>query len=848
MSDELSFRLRHSRPLSVAEDGPTGVEDPRDGQGEAAWELGAATDTPGSPASAGPGSGAFPGPHSGSGSLSTPDRGEEWRDARRVGPDATWGQAPLGADIGEPPWAEPAHTEQPGESPTPALPFPPFPGLGEEEAETGKGKAPGLDLARFTRGIWKRRWLVIGVALVIMLGALAIALTLMKHQWSAGVALIMRSHQDQFTLGDGQPYKPQQYNLKTLLDTLKLPTSLQEVIDRTGIEALPRTLAGAIDVALGKDSSIFHIKVTWDNPRTAATLANQVAEAFVERSRAIRRQDAAETFTNYGTQLDEARAKLRDQTAELLAFRETNRVSDFETEMKVLVSDLSRLDAEYRTKLAEVEAMHAGRARLEALIAAQPEMIVSSTVYRSPLKQRLADYEWQLQEARSRYTNENPKVIKLEKRVSVLEQMIEESNDEAVPENTYSPNTQRADLDLRLQELIDEIKVREAQVEALEGTLAGMREKLALLTAKQKEYELLSGRLAATEILERNLATRVQEARVMMERNEANFDIIERATPPVEPLASSRKLVVIGGTILGLGAGLFLALLLELMDPWVRSGRDARDAAGVDLIAEFEQVPPGESRLIDPTRPASGVAILFRRFVNDLDSQLHEEDWRSLAVISLEAEAGRSLVASNLALSLALKEREVILVDADLRSQAGPRPTALLGLDALAARQSGLYAHLRGQAPPLLAETTTPGLRLVEAGEPLPADDQGLLALGRRQFTTLANRLGRPGRQVLFDLPPLAAQETVLEAAAAIGNALLVVRSGRGRRADITEMVDTLAARGVNLRALVLTEVPPDLLSGKPLFEPPAKSRKKSARGRLKPAQPDPAGANGHAA
>ena len=841
MSDELSFRQRRPRPLSGAEDDLTGGE----GQGEAAWELGATTDTHGNTASGEqPGSGGFPVPGIDSGSLSSPDGGAEWRDVRRGGAEVgIWGQVPLGPDIGES-----ARPEQPGESPAPALPFPPFPGLSEEEADTGKGKGPSLDLARFTRGIWKRRWLVAGVALVMMLSALTIALTQMKHQWSAGVALIMRTHQDQFTLGEGQPYKPQQYNLKTLLDTLKLPSSLQEVINRTGIAALPRNLAGAIDVALGKDSNIFHIRVTWNDPRTAATLANEVAEAFVERSRAIRRQDAVETFTNYGDQLAEARAKLRDQTAELLAFREANRVSDFETEMKVLVGDLSRLDAEYRTKLAEVEAMHAGRARLESLIAAQPEMIVSATVYRSPLKQRLADYEWQLQEARSRYTNENPKVIKLEKRVSVLEQMIEESNDEAVPENTYSPNTQRADLDLRLQGLIDEVKVREAQVEALEGTLAGMREKLALLTAKQKEYELLSGRLAATEILERNLATRVEEARVMMERNEANFDIIERATPPVEPLASSRKLVVIGGTILGLGAGLFLALLLELLDPWVRSGRDATNAAGVNLIAEFEQVPAGKPRVIDPSQPAAGVAILFRRFVNDLDSQLEEEDWRALAVISLEEEAGRSLVACNLALSLALKEREVIMVDADLRSEAGPRPSTLLGIEALAASQPGLYAHLRSLAPPQLTETAIPGLCLLGAGTPLPADDQGLLALGSRQFMILTNRLARPSRQVLFDLPPLAAQETVLEAAAAIGNALLVVRSGRSRRADLAEMVDTLTARGVNLRALVLTEVPPDLLSGKPLFEHPAKSRKKSTRERLKPAQPDPAGANGHAA
>jgi hypothetical protein len=58
-----------------------------------------------------------------------------------------------------------------------------------------------------------------------------------------------------------------------------------------------------------------------------------------------------------------------------------------------------------------------------------------------------------------------------------------------------------------------------------------------------------------------------------------------------------------------------------------------------------------------------------------VESQLEEDDWRTLAIISLEPEAGRSLVALNLALALALKERTVILVDADLRTLTGYPPT-----------------------------------------------------------------------------------------------------------------------------------------------------------------------------
>ena len=766
--------------------------------------------------------------------------------------DAALGEAAW--DIGDAlPPAPPPPSDTPAEAAPPPA-FAGFPGLGDEEEAPVKAKRGGLDLMRFLRGIWNRKWLVAGIALVISAGFLGVAMTMIHSKWEAVVAIIMRTQQDQFSLGAGQAYKPQQYNLKTLLDTLKLPSSLQEVLEKTGIKVLPRTLAGAIEVIVGKDSNIFQIKVTWDDAKAAATLANQVAAAFVERSRSIRRQDAEETYTSYSAQLDEARDKLRAINAEFLAFKEANKISDFDAEIEVLIGDLSRLDVEYKTKLAEAEAMEAGRVRLEALIAAQPEMIVTSTIYRSPLKQRLADYSWQLQEARSRYTSENPKVIKLQKRIEVLEQMIKESNDESAPENTYSPNGLRTDLDLRLQEMIDAIKVREAQVSALESTTQSMKDKLALLAAKQKEYRMLRARIEAAEVLEKNLVSRVEEAHVMVQRNESNFAILEPANTPLEPLPSSRKLVAIGGTVLGIGAGLFVALLLELMDPFVRSRRDAADIAGVDLVAEFQEVPEGEDRVIDPSRPAREIAILFRKFINEVESQLEEDDWRTLAIISLEPEAGRSLVALNLALALALKERTVILVDADLRTLTGTRPPALLGLDVSA---QGLYPSLRGGGPPILRATPTPGLRLIAAGDPLPPDDQGLGALGSRQFASLTAQLAGPGRHVLFDFPPLTAQETVLEAAAVIGNALLVLRSGHSRRGDFATIIDTLEARGVNLRAVVLTGIPAELMSIKPIFEPRPKETKerrpkgpkKPSRWRFKRAQPDqPAGANGHAA
>lgn len=706
----------------------------------------------------------------------------------------------------------------------PALPppFPMFPELDTTDQE--EQSRQGLDVRRFARGVWKRRWIVVGVTGAFILVSVLLAFTLLNHKWEAVAVLVQHTHQDKFTLGSATPFKPQDYSLKTMLDTVKLPTNLDAIMRATGVSVLRRTLASAIDVAPGKDSSMFQVKVTWDDPQIATDVANQVASLLIERSRTMRRREAEDTYEYYSAQLDEARITRRGINEDMQKLQAETNATDFDTEMKVLIEELSQLEAEYNTKVAEIDAMGSARMRLEHLISEQPEMVVLSTIYRSPLKQRLTEYEWQLQEARSRYTAENPKVVKLQERISVLEKMIEESNTDGAPQNTYAPNDQLQEMQTRLQEMTDELEVRKAQSVALRETIEGMRQKLDRLSSSKKEYALIRSRLEGAESLEANLISRVDEARVIMLRNEASFDLVEAAHVPQEPLSSGRKLFVGGGIILGGGAGLFIALLLEFIDPLVRTRRDAVDIIGTELVWEFQRAPTSERALIDPHSPAQPVSTLFRRMLNEFSAHLEDDQWRKLAVTSLEPHAGRSLVAANIARALALKEQPVLLVDADLRTKTGRRSSELMGLSDEGA---GLWELLQnsGEVSDLTTLVEVTGVDVLRSGDLPPRREDGtepaLDALGSRRLKKVVDNLKQPNRHLLVELPPLDAQETVLEAAAAIGNLLLVVRSGQTARAELREMVQTLQNRDVPIRAVILTDVPDELLSGKPLYETP---------------------------
>ena len=686
------------------------------------------------------------------------------------------------------------------------------------EDEFSQPEAPlNLDLRRFIIGAWQRRYLGIATATGIMLLMLALITFGISRHWQTSVTLIKRSHQDRLSLAERDPFKIQDYSLATLLDTLKLSSSLDTVRRKAELDVSLTALAAAIDVSLGRDSKIINLKMTWDDPEVAANLANLVAETFVDRTRQLLRTDAQSAYDYYSEQLRRSREDARVVSSEVMAFRQMNGISNLDAETKVLLEEMSRLQSEINSRRAEADALTAATNRLESAISDEPEEVITFTIYRSPLKTRLSEYDWELQEALSKYTEQNPKVIKLKQRIDALNQMIEANNDEAVPENTYTRNTKREEMELRLQQLVDEIQLKEAQGNALEATLLGMSSKVAMLSSKEKEYLMLQSRLEGILTLENELSRRVQETRLVMQRNDASFDIVEKAVVPPAPLPSGRKLLGIAGLLLALGSGCALVLLLEWIDPMVRSLRDVKDIVGENNFLEVGSHIASSRKMIDPDLPITELSSLFRRLCNDMDSSCARDSALPLAVVSLDPQSGRSSITANMALTRIMKGQSVLLIDADLRKDAGQRPAELLGLQT---GDSGLYEHLSDGAALVPGKQHSGKLSYVAAASGEIPDDSGLLELTSRDLSRVMLPL-QPANFTLVDIPPIKDLEVAMELAGQVGRALLVIRSGVSRRDEMRRCMAQLEKRGIECAGAILLDVPAERLENAPIIKLP---------------------------
>lgn len=651
--------------------------------------------------------------------------------------------------------------------------------------------------ARLLRGVLLRwRWVVAALLAGALLGV-SVAVVALDKRWEAGVTLIMQDQKEELSVGGGQPYQTRSYTLETLIDAIKLPTSLDETLKRSGVDAGRNQLASAIDLSLAQKSDILNLKVAWSDPGEAAALANALADVFVERTARIRREEADEAYRRYQAQLEDARKRVQEADGEILAFQLENQVTDFAEEIKARIIDLSRLQTDYWSQAAEAEALEGAASDLSAYLEQLPSQ-VTTTLYRNPLQKRLEEYEWQLKEAKTRYTGENPKVIKLERQVASL-RALEAGSGPTGPEPIVSPNDLKRDLSVKLQDVRERSRVATARAMGLETSIAQQTAKLATLSTLEKRFRQLESRQQTTRELERSLSSKMEEARVAMSAGDPSLQVVERALVPSEPQPSRRKLLALALCLLVVGAGVGLALLAELRDPLVRCLADVADFAPGAVTCELDAGDSSRGAAIDAQDP---LFRTYRRLAGDLARG--KEPWDVLAVASAGPGEGRSSVARGLAVALAVRGEPCVLADADFRADAGPRcvadPHDGVGLAELVASEAST-ADVR-------QHDVVERLQSVACGGRECGLNGALLALGQPSFHGALAALLQGADRLVLDLPPGGHDEGAFEAAVRCQAAVIVARWGVTRRDEAAALARRLLDHGVAVVGVLLLGTP----------------------------------------
>ena len=186
----------------------------------------------------------------------------------------------------------------------------------------------------------------------------------------------------------------------------------------------------------------------------------------------------------------------------------------------------------------------------------------------------------------------------------------------------------------------------------------------------------------------------------------------------------------------------------------------------------------------------------------------NETGARSFSVTSPVKREGKTMVAVNLAVAMALEyEEQVLLIDGDLRS---PDIHCYFDIKPTPGLTDYLSSNSRENLMEFVQDTWLPGLRILPAGRPSDLSSELLARLKMRNLIEEI-RSKFPGHQIIVDAPPLLSTPDPLVLAREVEGIIMVIRADKTPREYLVKAIQSLNSN--KLMGIVLNGVEMEMAS-----------------------------------
>lgn len=663
--------------------------------------------------------------------------------------------------------------------PTPPLP----PGM-----DFDYGADQGTSLQEYLHILLKRKWWVIGTFLTIFL---AVALytfirtpifrttaTLQITQDNPGSQVSVDDKFSKLTGGDSiEKFQQTQYNILqswSLAQRVVQALNLKKHPDFKSIreqnpgktdaeieDSLTDLVQSKIEVTPVKNS--FLAEVAFQSPDKALSqkVVNAIADEYMYLSIDRRNESFALVRKWLDKQLGEMAGKVQEAQKKLYKFGQQTDIYTMEDKDNVVVQKF--IDMSGLLTKAQAEKM-AKEAQYQQIKAKGPDapLIVNNPLV-AGLRQSLVAEQAKVSAMQKVFRGDHP--------------------------DLQAERANLAELRTRLQAEVGRLqKSVKADYEAanraenlLNDSFTAQKGQMVKLQDNLADFQILKRDAQTNEQLYQALLARVKEASIAGTMVPSNIAVIDPGRLPDKPFKPKTRRDLALAAVLGLTLGVGLALLLEHLDDSIKSLDDLERACslpslgilplistnGKDAISQKENsgwlgmmrylpkrhhsrptdVNAADMDLIVYKHPKSQLSEALQHVYSSIMLSVSGRPPCVIMVTSPNPSEGKSTIASNLAQSCALNERQVVLIDCDLRK---PRLHKIFQL----APQPGLTNYLTGSATleEVLRPTAIPNLTFISAG-PTPPNPSNLL--NSDAFKELLQQLRQKFNHIIIDTPPV---------------------------------------------------------------------------------------------
>lgn len=395
-----------------------------------------------------------------------------------------------------------------------------------------------------------------------------------------------------------------------------------------------------------KTSSIIDVSIIDQTPEKAVDFLNTLVFNYNLAGVKDKRYISENTADFISDRLGLIATELGDVESQVEGYKNINKLSDIETEVKLYLDNLSSFEksvVENETKINVINSLisHISKSKQDELV---PGGLLNDDASSESFIQEINHLILEKQKLSISATSENTKYIEFENQIRALKSNLLAS----LRRNLSS-----------LQIIKNDYKRQESE----------MQSKLAQVPRQEREFRIIDRQQKVKEALYLFLLQKREETNITLAATDMNAKVIDKAIVTDKPVAPKTMIILLAALVLG-GLIPFLVIYVKnLLDTKIKTRFDITDNSNIPFLGDVPTSESSDELMELSSRSSAAEAIrIVRTNLDFILSEKAEDECKVIFLTSTISGEGKTFVSANLAATFSLSDKKVLLMGLDLRN------------------------------------------------------------------------------------------------------------------------------------------------------------------------------------
>jgi len=422
------------------------------------------------------------------------------------------------------------------------------------------------------------------ITFIFIFIGISLSQNIIKTKYKATAKLIR--YDKKISMPRDVPYKFQNFNYDTALQTIRTRKNLEEVISKLNLNISAEKLYSSFEIKRGRNSDIIEIRYTHKDIQKAVEGANVLSEIFLKNFYEVQNAATKEIYRYYEDQKVLVQKEINNSALKKDRFIKKYKILSIHIQKEYKYKQLNEIELslvsakvlqkEFYTKVEEIN---------KSLTIIPKEVQLKYSV-RSADRKSLDNKKKELRKLKQRYTLLNPKVKKVIDEITIMEkELFKKNGNKSIPDETTYGNNPIATA-LKIEKSKSEIGIvsSKTRIQQLEIQKRHIQKNIKILNILDKRFQIILNELSQHQTLMNKITDRLSEVKMALESSLEDFKFLEYATQPKYAQPTYKKAVVILFGFLGFSLSIAAVLLLEFFNHSIKESFDLEKRFGIEVL------------------------------------------------------------------------------------------------------------------------------------------------------------------------------------------------------------------------------------------------------------------------